>query len=55
MRTMIHSVVHADTRKDAGYGGGRVVISADLAKARCKTQVDVGFGDVVTPGPVQAV
>jgi len=49
------SVSVDEIRKDAGYGGGRVVISADLAKARCKTQVDVGFGDVVTPGPVQAV
>lgn len=49
------SVSVDEIRKDAGYGGGRVVIGADLAKARCKTQVDVGFGDVVTPGPVQAV
>ena len=26
-----------------------------LAKARCKTQIDVGFGDAVTPGPVASV
>ena len=26
-----------------------------LAKARCKTQIDVGFGDAVTPGPVDSV
>ena len=28
---------------------------AELARARCKTQIDVGFGDAVTPGPVDAV
>src|SRR5690606_34744434 len=27
----------------------------ELAKARCKTQIDVGFGDAVTPGPVDSV
>jgi hypothetical protein len=26
-----------------------------LAKARCKTQIDVGFGDAVRPGPINAV
>jgi predicted nucleotidyltransferase component of viral defense system len=49
------SVSVDEIRKDSGYGGGRVLIAGELAKARCKTQVDVGFGDVVTPGPVQAV
>lgn len=42
-------------RKDAGYGGVRVVIAGELANARVKTQVDVGFGDVVTPAPVDAL
>ena len=32
----------------------RVLISGELAKARCKTQIDIGFGDAVTPGPVDA-
>ena len=27
----------------------------EIAKARCKTQIDIGFGDAVTPGPVDAV
>lgn len=49
------SVGVEEIRKDSGYGGGRVLIAGELAKARCKTQVDVGFGDEVTPGPVQAV
>lgn len=49
------SVTVEEIRKEAGYGGVRVVISGELAKARCKTQIDVGFGDAVTPGPVDSV
>jgi len=48
------SVTAEDIRKDAGYAGARVVIAGELAKARCKTQIDIGFGDAVTPGPVQS-
>lgn len=44
-----------EIRKDAGYAGARVLITGELAKARCKTQIDIGFGDAVTPGPVHAV
>lgn len=42
-------------RKDAGYGGVRVSLNGKLANARCVAQVDVGFGDAVTPGPTDAV
>ena len=42
-------------RKDAGYGGVRVTLNGKLANARCAAQVDVGFGDAVTPGPTDAV
>ena len=49
------SVSVDEIRKDSGYGGGRVLIAGELARARCKTQIDVGFGDAVTPGPVRAV
>ncbi|MFS8975727.1 nucleotidyl transferase AbiEii/AbiGii toxin family protein [Cupriavidus necator] len=48
------SVIAEEIRKDAGYAGARVLITADLARARCKTQIDIGFGDAVTPGPVDA-
>lgn len=41
-------------RKEAGYAGARIMIDADIAGARCRTQIDVGFGDAVTPGPVDA-
>lgn len=49
------SVLVEEIRKAAGYAGARVIVTAELARARCKTQIDVGFGDVVTPGPVDAV
>lgn len=49
------SVMVEDIRKEAGYGGVRVIIAGDLARARCKTQIDVGFGDAVTLAPVESV
>jgi hypothetical protein len=36
-------------RKEAGYGGVRVDIRATLDGARIALQVDIGFGDAVTP------
>ena len=49
------SVTVEEIRKEAGYGGVRVIIAGELAKARCKTQIDVGFGDAVTPAPVESI
>lgn len=49
------SVTADAIRKDADYGGIRVIVAGELALARCKTQIDVGFGDAVTPGPVDSV
>lgn len=49
------SVTVEETRKEAGYGGVRVFITGELAKALCKTQIDVGFGDAVTPAPVESI
>ncbi|MDP1954551.1 MAG: nucleotidyl transferase AbiEii/AbiGii toxin family protein [Polaromonas sp.] len=48
------SVIAQEIRKEAGYAGVRVFISSELAGARVKAQVDIGFGDAVTPGPVPA-
>ncbi|MCX7192831.1 MAG: nucleotidyl transferase AbiEii/AbiGii toxin family protein [Proteobacteria bacterium] len=44
-----------EIRKEAGYAGARVLIVGEIANARCKTQIDIGFGDAVTPGHVHAV
>jgi predicted nucleotidyltransferase component of viral defense system len=40
-------------REDNRYGGIRVRLTAVLAEARIRVQVDVGFGDVITPEPVE--
>lgn len=40
-----------EIRKEANYGGIRVTLVGLLAGARCPVQIDVGFGDAVTPGP----
>ena len=41
-------------RAENAYGGFRVRLLALLGKARVPLQVDVGFGDAITPGPVEA-
>jgi hypothetical protein len=38
-------------RKEAGYGGVRIDLQAKLDGARTALQVDIGFGDAVTPAP----
>ncbi|WP_029890669.1 nucleotidyl transferase AbiEii/AbiGii toxin family protein [Polycyclovorans algicola] len=40
-----------ETRKEAGYGGVRIELPATLDGARLTLQVDIGFGDAVTPAP----
>ena len=44
--------VKADAiREDNTYGGTRITLMARIGSARCALQIDVGFGDAVTPGP----
>ncbi|HET6828807.1 MAG TPA: nucleotidyl transferase AbiEii/AbiGii toxin family protein [Ramlibacter sp.] len=45
------SVRGLEIRKEAGYGGVRIDLLATLDGARVPLQVDIGFGDAVTPGP----
>jgi predicted nucleotidyltransferase component of viral defense system len=42
-------------KDDADYKGVRVQFHATLAKARIPMQLDIGFGDVITPGPTEVV
>jgi predicted nucleotidyltransferase component of viral defense system len=49
------TVTVEEIRKDAGYAGARVLVTGEIANARCKTQIDIGFGDAVTPSPIHAV
>jgi predicted nucleotidyltransferase component of viral defense system len=43
------SVRAVEIRKDANYEGVRVTLLGTLDGARCAIQVDVGYGDAVTP------
>jgi hypothetical protein len=43
------SVAGSPIRQDAGYGGVRIDLRATLDGARLSLQIDIGFGDAVTP------
>ena len=45
------SVLAMEIRKEANYAGLRVMLLGIIESARCKIQIDVGFGDAVTPCP----
>jgi hypothetical protein len=45
------SVKAAEIRKEANYAGVRVTMIGLLDGARCPVQIDIGFGDAVTPAP----
>lgn len=47
----VESVQAAEIRTIQDYAGVRIGMSARLGKAKIRLQVDVGFGDAVTPGP----
>lgn len=49
------SVKGSVIRKEAGYGGVRIDLRATLDGARIALQVDIGFGDAVTPAPQEIV
>lgn len=49
------SIMVEEIREEARYGGQRVRLVAMLGNARCTVQLDVGYGDAVTPGPEEAV
>lgn len=39
-----------EIRKDANYEGVRVTFTGLIGRVRCPIQVDIGYGDAVTPG-----
>jgi hypothetical protein len=47
------TVVGAAIREEAAYDGIRITLEARLGVARIPLQVDIGFGDAVTPAPVE--
>lgn len=46
----VEALTAAAIREEVAYGGVRVEVFARLGAARIKVQIDVGFGDAVTPG-----
>lgn len=44
-----------EIREDAQYAGLRVTLTGRLKNVRCPVQLDVGYGDAVTPGPEEAL
>jgi predicted nucleotidyltransferase component of viral defense system len=47
------SIKVQEIRENASYQGLRVTLRATLDGARCTVQLDVGYGDAVTPAPVE--
>lgn len=45
------SIRAEEIRKEANYAGIRVTLLGWIDGARCPIQIDVGYGDAVTPGP----
>ena len=45
------TVQAVEIRKEANYAGVRVTLLGLIDGARCQVQIDIGFGDAVTPGP----
>jgi len=49
MSYLADSVNATEIREEARYGGIRIDLIGLLGPARCKVQIDVGYGDAVTP------
>jgi hypothetical protein len=48
-------MVKADhIKEDADYEGVRVTLTAFLDKAQIPIQIDIGFGDAISPGPIES-
>ena len=47
------SIRGEEIREEARYAGVRVRVGYHIARARGQVQVDIGYGDVITPHPVE--
>ena len=50
---LAETVACAEIREEAEYGGLRITLTAKLGTAEIPLQVDVGFGDAITPSPIE--
>lgn len=48
------SIRAEEIRKEANYSGIRLTLTGNIDGARCPVQIDVGYGDAVTPAPETA-
>jgi hypothetical protein len=48
-------MIAQEIRKDTDYVGVRISLYAELSRARCRVQIDIGYGDAVTPRAMQSV
>ncbi|MFW5804000.1 MAG: nucleotidyl transferase AbiEii/AbiGii toxin family protein [bacterium] len=46
------SITTEQIKKDADYTGIRIKMDASLGQAKKRIQLDIGFGDVIIPGPL---
>lgn len=51
VRFGVDTVQATEIRKEANYAGVRVTLLGLIDGARCAIQIDIGFGDAVTPEP----
>ena len=51
LRFAAETVEGNEIREELDYGGVRIILLAHLEQARIRIQVDIGFGDAVTPPP----
>lgn len=49
----VEGLTAASIREDLVYGGVRAQTYAVIDGARIPIQIDIGFGDIITPGPVE--
>ena len=47
----VKSLKAEDIRKESSYSGTRLTLTGVIDNAKCPVQIDIGFGDAVTPAP----
>lgn len=51
----VKSLKAEDIRKESSYSGTRLTLTGVIDNAKCPVQIDIGFGDAVTPAPELAI
>jgi len=51
----VKSLQAEEIRKESNYSGTRLTLTGMIDGAKCPVQIDIGFGDAVTPAPELAI